>query len=366
MKKSVFLLTGGLFAGLLLPRAAGAATYTIPGTSQQINFTNATNPAYQLSPAEITSLLNFLALYPAWQLAPIQNIQIGPLSGDLVVTWIPNGFSINVSSYVPAGSNVPFPWGAVQAAVAYYFYNDALPSDQEQEWNAYSFPSYYYSSLNYFGNEYEAWATGSESFLLSALRSGTPDASAAALFIASTFMDWTHNQITLFTSSTSSLHVPLSITNSVLAFGSFKFNLSNGQIVSYQYDGGALTALNAAVALPSAIAAQVPAAPPPPLPPPVQRPPRPVRPFPGPLPPSHHKMPLPQLQSPPLITPPSAGPLMVTSPGDPTEYVPLLSSEGQRKLQTAVQGFTIGTDGLRSWDPLLSPENSPHPVQLGR
>ena len=116
---------------------AWATLYTIPTTSQQIDFQNSADPQFQLSDDEINQILQALSQYPRSQLAHLKVFKILP-SPDTSL-WV-SATSDTALFYVPnlqARTDWPNYSIDVNGMLEYLVWNNLTPA-QVQEWDSIS------------------------------------------------------------------------------------------------------------------------------------------------------------------------------------------------------------------------------------
>ena len=224
---------------------AWATLYTIPGTTQQIDFQNNSDPQYQLSADEINQILNDLTGFPPNQRARIKVLQIlpsnQPNSGLLSYGATSDTLLIAVPDLQTRTNSPSQYYLAVNGAFATLALNN-LTWDQFQEWDSITnLSSGDPSGQDIFMSEYFSWTESSAVRLLNSLQTDTSGVIIrCALFLAALFTDWQTDLIYLYkpisgySGPTQMTTVPVTLTPTLWAFGNYKLFLSGKTVIGYQ------------------------------------------------------------------------------------------------------------------------------------
>ena len=224
---------------------AWATLYTIPGTTQQIDFQNNSDPQFQLSDDEINQILNYLSQYPPNQLARIKVLQILPSDqpNNPIVGYggTPDTARLYVPNLQTRTNSLPQYYVSVNGALATLAWNN-LTWDKVLEWDTFNnfFPGSP-SGQSDFMSEYFTWTESSAAGLLNSLQTDTSFVIIRdALFLAAFFTDWQTDLIYLYkpisgaSGPTKMTTAPVTLTPTLWAFGNYQLFLSGKTVIGYQ------------------------------------------------------------------------------------------------------------------------------------
>jgi uncharacterized protein (TIGR03437 family) len=225
---------------------AWATLYTIPGTTQQIDFRNNPDPQYQLSDDEINQILQALAQYPPNQLARIKVLQILASNNRLLgYDVISDTGLIYVPDLQTRTNSPPLYYSAVKGIFSELAWNN-LTLNQDLEWDSINNLSPGSpSGQGLFEDVYFSWIEGSAVRLLNSLQTDTSFwIIREAIYMAALFTDWQTDLIYLYkpisgySGPTQMSTAPVTLTPTLWAFGNYKLFLSGKTVIGYQIGTG--------------------------------------------------------------------------------------------------------------------------------